>query len=206
MYICNLVKLIAYELHINICSEKPLSRAVRWAVQLVRLHRIPHFEGAPWRMDRGGTPHIYCMCGCVYCRANAKDRNFDFGRKWVIDIFGTFKTSFIMCISSLSQFRCFSKKIMGGLNRNFENPRRNQGRTPYNTSYRSFTLFGTLKLSYGILPLLNSASKWSYGAGLELYGVLPFFFFFFYCPLKSDTFKLRCRQTKIDCDLPNSSI
>ncbi len=35
----------------------------------------------------------------LFCRAKAKDRNFDFGRKLAIDIFGTFKTSFIMCIS-----------------------------------------------------------------------------------------------------------
>ncbi len=111
----------------------------------------------------------------LYCRAKAKDRNFDFCRKWVIDIFGTFKTSFIMYICILSQFRCFSEKIMGGLNRNFKKPRRNQGRTPYNTSNGSFTLFGTLKMSYGVLPLINCASKWSYSAGLELYSVLPFF-------------------------------
>ncbi len=52
------------------------------------------------------------------------------GQKWVIDIFGTFKTSFIVCISILSQFSCFSEKIMGRLNRNFEKPWRNQGRTP----------------------------------------------------------------------------
>ncbi len=64
---------------------------------------------------------------------------------------------------------------MGGLNRKFEKPRRNQGRTPYNTSYGSFPLFGTLKLSYGILLLFNCVSKWSNGYGLELYGVLPFF-------------------------------
>ncbi len=63
---------------------------------------------------------------------------------------------------------------MGGLNRNFEKPQRNQGRTPYNSSYGSFTLFRTLKLSYANLLMFNCASKWSYGAGLELYGVLPF--------------------------------
>ncbi len=95
----------------------------------------------------------------LYCRAKAKDRNFNFGRKLVIDIVGTFETSFIMCISILSQFCCFSEKIMGGLNRNFKKPRGNQGRTPYNTSNGSFTLFGTLKLSYGVLPLFNCASK-----------------------------------------------
>ncbi len=83
---------------------------------------------------------------CLYCCAKAKDCNFYLGRKWVISIFGRFKTSFIMCISILSQLRCFSEKIMGALNRNFENPWRNQGRTPYNTSYRSFTLFGILKM------------------------------------------------------------
>ncbi len=66
---------------------------------------------------------------------------------------------------------------MGRLNRNFEKPRRNQGRTPYNTSYRSFTLFETLKMSFGVLPLFSPESIWSYGYGLELYGVLPFFFF-----------------------------
>ncbi len=120
----------------------------------------------------------------LYCRAKAKDRNFVFCRKGVIDIFGTFKTSFIMYISILSQFSCFSEKIMGRLNRNFEKPRRNQGRTQYNTSKRSFTLFGTLKMSYAVLPLFNCASKWSCGASLELYGVLPFF----YCPLKSAAF------------------
>ncbi len=109
----------------------------------------------------------------------------NFGRKRVIDIFGTFKTSFIMCISILSQFRCFSEKIMGGLNRNFEKPRGNQGRTPYNTSYGSFALFGTLKLSYSILPLFNCTSKISYGYGLELYGVLPFFFLL-YAAFKGD--------------------
>ncbi len=112
----------------------------------------------------------------LHCRAKAKDRNFDFGRNLVIDIFGTFKTSFIMCISILSQFRCFSEKIMGCLNRNFEKPWRNQGRTPYNTSYCSFTLFGTLKWSYGVLPWFNCTSKWSYGYGLELYSDLHFFF------------------------------
>ncbi len=63
---------------------------------------------------------------------------------------------------------------MGGLNRNFKKPRRNQGRTLYNTSYGSFTLFGTLKLSYSALTLFNCASKWIYGASLELYSVLPF--------------------------------
>ncbi len=50
-----------------------------------------------------------------FCRAKAKDRNFDFGRKLVNYIFGTFKTSFIMWISIFSQFRCFSEKIMGVL-------------------------------------------------------------------------------------------
>ncbi len=49
-------------------------------------------------------------------RAKAKDRNFDFGRKLVIDIFGT-KTTFIIWISILSQFHCFSEKKMGCLNR-----------------------------------------------------------------------------------------
>ncbi len=93
------------------------------------------------------------------CRAKANDRNFDFGQKWVIDIFGTFKTSFTMCISILSQFRCFSEKIMGSLNRNFEKPRRNQGRTLYNTSYGSVTLFGTLKMSYGVLPFFLLSIK-----------------------------------------------
>ncbi len=42
---------------------------------------------------------------------------------------------------------------MGCLNRNFKKTPE-KGRTPYNTSYRSFILFGTLKTSYGILPLL----------------------------------------------------
>ncbi len=52
-------------------------------------------------------------CNYLFCCAKAKDRNFDFGRKFVIDSFGTFKTSFIVCLSILSQFRCFSEKIMG---------------------------------------------------------------------------------------------
>ncbi len=112
---------------------------------------------------------------CKYCRAKAKDCNFDFCRKWVIDVFGTFKTSFIMYRSILSQFSFSSKKIMGRLNRNFKKPQRNQGRTLYNTSNRSFTLFGTLKMSYAFLPLFTRASIWSYGASLKLYGVLPFF-------------------------------
>ncbi len=100
----------------------------------------------------------------LYCHAKAKDCNFNFGWKWVIDIFGTFKTSFIMCISILSQFRCFYEKIMGGLNRNFEKPWRNQGRTPYNTSNGSFTLFGTLKLSLCLTVRQNefTVTAWSY--------------------------------------------
>ncbi len=106
----------------------------------------------------------------LYCRAKAKDRNFDFWWKLVIDVFGTFKISFIMYISILSQFPCFSEKIMGRLNRNFKN----QGRTPYNTGYCSLILLGTLKMSYAGLPLFTRASIWSYGASLELYGVLPF--------------------------------
>ncbi len=57
---------------------------------------------------------------------------------------------------------------MGRLNRNFKKPWGNQGRTPYITSYRSFTLFGTLKMSYGILPLFSRMLIWIYGAGLEL--------------------------------------
>ncbi len=56
---------------------------------------------------------------------------------------------------------------------------RNQGRTPYNTSYRSFTSFGTLNLSYSILPLFSRASIWSYGAGLK-FCVLPLFYFLNY--------------------------
>ncbi len=131
------------------------------------------------KINKSDVPCEICNYQIVldlFCHAKAKYRNFDFCRKLVTDIFGTFKTSFIMYISILSQFSCFSEKIMGRLNRNFKKPRRNQRRTPYDTSYRSFTLFGMLKLSFGILPLFNFPSKESYGAGLELCDVLPFFF------------------------------
>ncbi len=93
---------------------------------------------------------------CIYCRAKAKDCNFNFGRKLVMYVFGTVKTSFqdIKYIQRiLSQFRCFSEKIMGCLNCNCEKPRRTQCRTPNNTSYASFTL------SYCVLPLFNCTSN-----------------------------------------------
>ncbi len=47
----------------------------------------------------------------------------------------------------------YLERIMGSLKRNFEKPRGNQGRALYNTGYSSFTLFGTLKMSYSTLPL-----------------------------------------------------
>ncbi len=69
----------------------------------------------------------------------------------------------------------FKMQIVGRLNCNCKKPQRNQGRTLYNTSYRSFTMFGTLKLSYFVSRTLI----WSYRAGLELYSVLPCLVFFF---------------------------
>ncbi len=49
------------------------------------------------------------------------------------------------------------------------------GETKAEHQLRLFHFFGTLILSYSVLPLFSCLSKWSYGYGLELYSVLPFF-------------------------------
>ncbi len=51
----------------------------------------------------------------IYCRAKAKDRNFNFGRKLVMYVFGTVNTSSKDIQRILSQFRCFSQKIISFL-------------------------------------------------------------------------------------------
>ncbi len=95
--------------------------------------------------------YVYLLCIYkykhmhVYCHAKAKDRN-------LIYILGHSRHPFIMYISILSQFRCFSEKIMGRLNRNFEKPRRDQGRTSYNISYESIDVI----FCFGVNYLLNA--------------------------------------------------